>query len=158
MKRLEEKGYLKRAGRRNKQGVLLRERPASVQIPLLGAVAAGVPFEAVEQSDETVTVPEHLVTAGDHFALRVKGNSMVEDGMLDGDTIVIHRQNRADDGQTVVALLDSEATVKRFYRHDQQKIELRPANAAMKSIWVSGPQLKKFQVQGVVVGLFRQYA
>lgn len=163
MKRLEEKGYLRRAGRRNKQGVMLTAKPKAISVPLVGSVAAGLPIEAIAAPDgqaESVAVPESLVGNGDHYALRVKGESMVEDGIHDGDLIIVRRQSRAHDGETVVALIDNEATVKRFYRHDAKsdpRVELRPANAQMTSIWVQGQALKNFQIQGVVVGLYRQF-
>lgn len=157
MKRLEEKGYLKRAGRRNKQGIVLKEQVQSVAVPLFGSVAAGVPIEAIEGQGEFLQVPPTMLRGGEHFALRVRGSSMIEDGMFDGDYIVVKKQNHANEGETVVALLGNEATVKRFYRKSG-RIELRPANAAMESIWVSPEARDPFQIQGVVVGLFRQYS
>jgi len=160
MKRLEEKGYIRRAGRRNKQGIVLLDRPQAVNVPLVGTVAAGLPIEAIEGNEGNeacFAVPEYLIGSGDNFALRVKGNSMIEDGIQDGDVILVKKQASADNGQTVVALLENEATVKKYYRHDKEKIELRPANAEMQPIWIAGKTMKNFRIQGIVVGLFRQY-
>ena len=157
MKRLEEKGYIKRAGRRNKQGVLLADRPSAVNIPLVGTVSAGLPIEAIEGKGEKVAIPETLLSKGEHFALKVKGNSMVEDGIYNGDYIIVRKQERADDGQTIVALLDNEATVKNFYKY-RDKIELRPANISMDPLFISGSRLRDFQIQGIVVGLFRRFS
>jgi repressor LexA len=158
MKRLEEKGYLRRAGRRNKQGVTLLDQPRALNVSLVGTVAAGLPIEAVHGHEANFAVPEHLIGPGEHFALKVKGQSMVEDGICDGDVILVRRQSQANNGETVVALVDNEATVKRFYHDKSDKVELRPANSGMQSIWISGKNLKNLMIQGVVVGLFRQYA
>lgn len=157
MKRLEEKGYLKRAGRRNKQGVSLRDVPQAVNIPLAGQVAAGIPLEKSLPNGETISVPLTLVRDGEHFALRVKGNSMVEDGIMDGDLIVVRRQEEADNGQTVVAVVKNETTVKKLYRA-ADRVELRPANATMRPIMIAGQEMRDFRIQGIVVGLLRQFA
>jgi len=119
---------------------------------MAGLVAAGSPIEPVEQR-ETVDVPEEMLGSGEYFALKVTGNSMIEEGIFDGDTIVVRRQNTAENGQTVVALVNGEATVKKFYRRSGE-IELRPANAAMTSILVRDDA---FTIQGVVAGLMRKY-
>ena len=156
MKRLEEKGYLKRAGRRNKQGVSLLDRPQAVNIPMVGTVAAGLPIEAVEGHEGSFPCPENFIGKGEHYALRVKGDSMVEDGIHDGDTIIVRKQNRAHNGDTIIALLENEATVKKYFSHTD-KIELRPANHSMDSIWVR-PPTKDFRIQGIVVGLYREFS
>ena len=157
LKQLEARGYLL-AGRKNrKQAFRLQDplaaSPAAVVIPLLGRVAAGLPIEALEDRD-TVEVPESFLGTGEHFALRVRGESMVEDGIHDGDLIIVRQQDRAENGQTVVALVDGEATVKRFYLRGAT-VELHPANPQMKPLVVDA---RRVMIRGVVVGLIRKYA
>lgn len=154
LKALQNKGYLvkdaygRRALRLNEVGA------DSVRLPLLGTVAAGLPLEAVEVQ-ERVDVPKSLLGGGENFALRVRGDSMIEDGIHDGDLVIVRRQPTARRGQTVVAMIDGEATVKKFFTQGQ-KVELRPANQAMQSIWVEPGQA--FHILGVVVGLMRRYS
>ena len=153
LKQLERKGYLRSPWGSQKRALRLAEhgRP-SVTLPLLGTVAAGLPIEAVEVPDQ-VEVPESLLRGGECFALRVRGDSMIEDGIHDGDLILIKKQETAETGQTVVALVEGEATVKKFYRRGKQ-VELRPANPEMKPITVAADKVK---IQGVVIGLMRKY-
>ncbi len=120
------------------------------QLPLAGIVSAGHPIEAIETPD-TIAVPPSMAQE-ENFVLRVEGNSMVEDGILDGDYVVVRQQGYAERGQTVVALIDNEATVKRFHRK-ADRIELHPANAAMEPIVVGETQ--EFSILGVVVGVIR---
>jgi len=120
------------------------------QLPLAGIVSAGQPIEAIETSD-TIPVPPAMADEG-NFVLRVEGNSMVEDGILDGDYVVVRKQSYAERGQTVVALMGNEATVKRFYKKID-RIELHPANAAMEPIVVG--ESEEFSILGVVVGVIR---
>jgi repressor LexA len=120
------------------------------QLPLAGIVSAGKPIEAIETPD-TIAVPFSMADEG-NFVLRVEGDSMVEDGILNGDYVVVHRQPHAERGQTVVALMDNEATVKRFYRM-RDRIELRPANSAMEPIIVQDNET--FRIVGIVVGVIR---
>lgn len=123
-----------------------------IQIPLHGKVAAGNPIEAIE-GNELIDVPAHMVRKGTHYALTISGESMIEDGILDGDVIVVKEQRSANNGETVVALIDNEATVKRYYKKPKS-IELHPANSSMKPIIVKGGH---FQIKGVLVGLIRAY-
>jgi repressor LexA len=131
----------------------------SLSLPLLGRVAAGLPIEALDH-DETVDVPPSMVRQPQKsFALKVEGQSMIDDGILDGDVILIQRQSYANNGDIVVATVDNEATVKRFYFHTDKKtstsqIELRPANSDMQPMWFSPDEV---DVRGVVVGLLRQF-
>ncbi len=117
--------------------------------PLLGRVAAGEPIFAAENIDDTLTLPAELFPDGDLFMLQVKGESMIEAGILDGDLLVVQRQATARDGEIVVALLEDEATVKRFYRR-QGEIELRPENSTMKPIVA-----RDVQILGLVRGVIR---
>ena len=150
---LERKGYIRIPERnRSRMITLIEHGSRSMVIPMAGLVAAGSPIEAIEQQ-ETVDVPEELLGSGEYFALKVRGNSMVEEGIMSGDTIVVQKQATAENGQTVVALVDGNATVKKFFRRKGQ-VELRPANAAMKSLFVGEGE---FAIQGVVVGLLRRY-
>lgn len=124
----------------------------SVDIPMLGNVAAGIPIEVIERT-ETIAVPKSMIRAGTHFALTVKGQSMIEDGILEGDVIIVKKQATANNGDTVVATVDHEATVKRFQKKAKH-IELIPANSSMKPIIVKD---EDFQIKGILVGLIRQY-
>lgn len=122
------------------------------QIPLHGKVAAGNPIEAMEGT-EFIDVPAHMIRKGSHYALTVSGESMIEDGILDGDLIIVKEQHSANNGDTVVAVMDNEATVKRYYKKSNS-IELHPANSSMKPIIVKGGN---FQIKGILVGLIRAY-
>ncbi len=126
----------------------------SVLLPLLGRVAAGRPIEALI-SQEFVEVPRSLLRkSGEHFVLEVRGDSMIGDGILEGDQVIIRKQTRAENGETVVALLGgSEATIKRYYqRHGQ--VELHSANPAYVPIQVDGS--REFRIEGVLSGLIRR--
>ena len=123
-----------------------------MQIPLHGKVAAGNPIEAVE-GNEFIDVPSYMIRKGTHYALTISGESMIEDGILDGDVIVVKEQSTANNGDTVVAVMDNEATVKRYYK-TKSSIELHPANSSMKPIIVKGGD---FNIKGVLVGLIRAY-
>jgi len=151
--RLERHGLLRRSWNAKRALEVVPSSPggAVMELPLLGYVAAGRPIEAVV-TDEVLEVPPSMVGRGEHYVLRVKGNSMVEDGILDGDYVVVRRQQTADNGQTVVALVEGEATVKRFQR-GREGITLYPANAAMQPIHVAPEQA--FGVEGIVVGVVR---
>lgn len=120
-------------------------------LPMLGFVAGGKPIEAVSGND-TIEVPPAMLGKGDNFALRVKGDSMVGDGIMDGDYVVVARRSTAENGATVVALVDGEATVKRYYRR-ADSVELRSANPLVPDILV-GPE-RELRIEGVVVGVIR---
>lgn len=125
------------------------------EIPLLGTVAAGQPIEAI-LSHDTISVPKDLQGHGRTFALRVRGESMIDENIQDGDIIIVQSQKTAENGQMVVALIDgSYATVKKFYR-EPDFIRLEPANPQFKPIFIKTPE--RIQVQGVVRGLIRKYA
>jgi repressor LexA len=153
LKRLEEKGALSREWNRSR-GISPKEEHGGARgVPLLGLVAAGRPIEPFPQ-EESIEVPASLLGKGDHFVLRVRGESMVEDGILDGDYVVVARRVNAESGQTVVALVRGEATLKRYYS-EGARIRLQPANAAMKPMTVDA---RDVAIQGVVTGLIRDYA
>ena len=155
IKLLLEKGVLVRDWNKRRSLVLAEEDKAAgaVELPLAGRIAAGQPIEA-EPEGETVAVPEVLTRRGQNYVLRVNGSSMIDDGIHDGDFVVVNRREKAANGEMVAALLNGEATLKRFYREADGRIRLQPANERMKPIWVHEGDLK---VQGVVVGLMRKY-
>lgn len=126
---------------------------ASLILPLAGLIAAGEPIEAVEER-ETIAVPSDFVSdSANSYVLRVKGESMIEDGILDGDYVIVERNPSPQNGDIVVALLNNAyATLKRFYR-EQKRIRLQPANSKMKPIYSADPL-----IQGVVRGVIRKFA
>jgi repressor LexA len=153
---LVEKGLVRKVWNRSRS-VEPVEAPAAadiVALPLLGRVAAGAPIEAIEVPD-TIDVPRQLVPRrGDCFVLQVRGDSMIEDQICDGDFVVVESRPEARDGETVVALVGGEeATLKRFYRRGR-RVRLQPANSTMKPIEVPASEV---EVRGVVRGLLRQY-
>lgn len=153
---LERKSYIKRRYNESRGiEILPSERyPRSVQVPLMGTVAAGMPIEAVQQQ-ETIAVPEDFVRhAGNHYVLRVRGNSMIDDHICDGDFVVVNDRPGCDNGETVIALIDgTSATVKRFYRERDGRIRLQPRNESMEAIYVHENDVA---IQGVVVGVMRR--
>jgi repressor LexA len=153
LKRLEEKGALSRQWNRSRGISPADEPPASREVLLLGAVAAGHPIEPFPE-EETIEVPSSLLGKGEHFVLRVRGDSMIEDGIRDGDYVVVARRASAQNGQTVVALIRGEATLKRYYA-EGSRVRLQPANAAMKPLTV---EARDVVLQGVVTGLIRDYS
>jgi repressor LexA len=155
IKLLLEKGVLVRDWNKRRSLVLAEEnKPAgAVELPLAGRIAAGQPIEP-EPEGETVAVPDVLTRKGQNSVVRVNGSSMIDDGIHDGDFVVVNRREKASNGEMVAALLNGEATLKRFYREADGRIRLQPANERMSPIWVAEGDLK---VQGVVVGLMRKY-
>lgn len=119
-------------------------------LPVVGRVAAGRPLLAVEDIEDTYPVPAEFLSGNDGFMLKVRGESMIEDGIMDGDFVIVRRQNVAENGDTVVAMVDDEATVKRFFR-ENGKIRLQPANSTMPPMYY--PQV---EIVGKVVGLVRR--
>ena len=152
LKRLEEKGALKRDWNRSR-GISPVAEATGARVALLGLVAAGRPIEPFPV-EETIEVPASLLGKGEHFVLRVRGDSMIEDGIRDGDFVIVSRRSNAQNGQTVVALVRGEATLKRYYS-EGARVRLQPANASMKPLTVDA---REIVVQGVVTGLIRDYA
>ena len=154
---IERKGYIKRTYNESRAIEILPSDVISraVELPLMGAVAAGAPLEAMT-TDETVSVPEDFVRrSGNHYALRVHGQSMIEDQIRDGDFVVVHDRQSADNGDMVIAMLDGGgATVKRYYRERDGRIRLQPSNEQMAPIYVREDEM---QVRGIVVGVLRRY-
>lgn len=154
LKKLEDKGCLRRDAAKPRAMEVLDDfwgsRVDCVNVPLLGLVAAGVPLLAVENREEIFPLPTHFTGAGEFFMLAVRGNSMVEAGILEGDLVVVRRQHDANNGDIVVALLEEEATVKKFYR-ETDRIRLQPENRLMEPIYTTD-----LQVLGKVIGLVRK--
>lgn len=126
----------------------------NLELPLLGRVAAGQPIEAIT-SGETLEVPRSMAKQkGNLFALRVQGSSMIEDGIMDGDYVIIRKQATVVNGQTVVAMINNEATIKRYFQRSAH-IELHPANSQMKPILVTPDD--PFRIEGVLVGVIRHF-
>jgi repressor LexA len=158
---LQEKGYLKRDWNQKRGIELLRAIPgggdfetSAVDLPFYGRIAAGRPIEAVV-GDEKVNVPAHLLSTrgGEHYVLRVVGESMIEEGIHDGDFVVVLKRDTAEPGEMVVALIGDEATLKRFYP-EGDTVRLQPANPTMQPIRVPARDVR---VQGMVVGLMRKF-
>jgi repressor LexA len=153
---LEKKGLLRRDWNQ-KRGVELideepKEEPAARSLPLLGTIAAGLPIEAL-QEEETIVVPESLTSRGENYVLKVRGDSMIDDGIFEGDFVIVSRRDRAENGEMVVAMVAGEVTLKRFYR-DGARVRLQPANERMAPIYARAEDVV---VQGIVVGLMRRF-
>ena len=153
---LEKKGLIRRDWNQ-KRGVELVEKQESRdsgvrELPLFGYIAAGRPLD-VDVQDEIIAVPEHLTSRGENYVLKVRGDSMIDDGILDGDLVIIARRERADNGEMVVANVNGEVTLKRIYR-EGERVRLQPANSMMSPIFASA---RDVAVQGVVVGLMRRF-
>ena len=173
---LEERGYIRKLPHRARAIEILRHpgsglethkantnvitadltpaNSAIVQLPLLGRIAAGTPIEALSDPSSYMDVPAGLVSGGEHFALEIVGDSMVEAGIHDGDTVIIRRSDTATSGEIVVALIEeSEATLKTF-RREAGRVALEPANSAYETRYFS---TDKVRIQGRLTGLIRQY-
>ena len=158
LKKLEEKGYIKKGGNKNRTLEILvpneyiQEKENVVDVPLLGKVTAGTPIEAIETPDEYFSLPANLITTkSDVFTLRVSGESMINVGIYDGDILIVEKRNTARNGETVVAMNENnEATVKTFYKEDGY-FRLQPENDTMEPII-----LKECTILGKVIGLYRK--
>jgi repressor LexA len=153
---LQDKGFIRRSWNRSRSVELLPSRAGgrALELPMLGYVAAGMPIEAVA-SAESIAVPESLVAGRrDTYVLRVRGESMIDEQIRDGDYVIVEDRKTAENGEMVIALLgSSDVTLKKFYRENGH-VRLQPANPAMQPIVVAAEQV---QVQGVVVGVMRKY-
>lgn len=171
LKALEKKGFLKRDGQKSRALVPVSDDSADsgsnvidfsasndvVTIPLIGRVAAGTPILAQENRTGSVKVDSFFIggTTKQVFALRVSGDSMIEDGIFDGDYIFVKKQLHAETGDIVVALIEEEATVKRFYP-EGDRIRFQPANARLRPIYVRRDEFRETSILGVVVGVYRK--
>jgi len=154
---LERKGYIRRQYNESRSIEVLPPRGTAkaTEIPLLGKVAAGLPIESL-MHDETIAVPDEILPRrGPNYALKVAGNSMIDEHIVDGDYVVVHGRDAAENGEMVIALVNgSEATVKKFYRETGGWIRLHPANSTMTPMRY---QERDVLIQGVVVGIIRKY-
>jgi repressor LexA len=155
---LERKGYIRRAYNESRAIEVLPPKgtAGATEIPLLGLVAAGAPIEAVVHG-EAIAVPDQMLPRrGPNYALRVRGDSMIDDHIVDGDFVVVHGRQSADNGEMVIALLNgSEATVKRYYKEPGGWVRLQPSNTSMQPLRIHEGDL---MIQGVVVGVIRRFA
>jgi len=157
LKTLERKSYLRRGDRGARSLIVegMRKRRGLgydiVEVAIVGRIPAGQPIEAIEYDCGTVAVKRELLRGREAYALKVEGQSMVDAGILDGDYVIVRKQDTADEGDIIVALIDSEATLKRFYR-EANGVRLEPANSRMRPIHV---QSGEFKIQGKVVGVQR---
>src|SRR3989344_7671504 len=151
IKNLKEKGYLSKSDSRQRT-IEISRKENLVRIPLLGTIAAGFPIEVIGEY-ETITIPKSLLAkSGEHFALRVQGNSMVQDGIFDGDNVIIRKQSTAENGETIVAIINgNEATLKKIYKIPGG-FKLQPANPTIPPLLV-----KELIVQGKVISVIRSY-
>ena len=127
---------------------------SSVTIPLYGKIAAGTPIEAIANETETVAVPFEMVAYGQFYALKIEGDSMIEAGIMDGDTAIIRRQNQADNGKIVVALVDNQEATLKSLKRDNEFVHLIPCNKDYETRTLSADRVK---VQGVLSGIIRNY-
>ena len=153
---LERKGYIRRSPTKNRSTRILEDdfytnTRELVNVPIVGRVAAGVPILAAENIEDTFPIPVDYVKNDTCFMLNVKGDSMIDDGIFDGDLVLVRQQQTANDGDIVIALLDDSATVKKFYR-EGKNIKLAPANSYFEPIIVPD-----CDVLGKVIGLYRRY-
>jgi repressor LexA len=153
---LQDKGLIRRAWNRSRALELVPTdmKVHAVELPLLGRVAAGSPIEAIEAS-ETIFVPENMVGRRETYVLQVKGDSMIDEQIRDGDYVIVENRKTANDGEMVIALLDGEnVTLKKLYREGGGRVRLQPANARLEPLFVDQDRLR---IQGVVSGVLRRY-
>jgi repressor LexA len=153
---LQDKGLIRRAWNRSRALELVPTdmKVHAVELPLLGRVAAGSPIEAIEAS-ETIFVPENMVGRRETYVLQVKGDSMIDEQIRDGDYVIVENRKTANDGEMVIALLDGEnVTLKKLYREGRGRVRLQPANARLEPLLVDQDRLR---IQGVVIGVLRKY-
>ena len=158
---LEQKGFLRKNYNKSRSLEVVRAdlHAPALELPLMGAVAAGLPIEAIAEQ-ETITVPHDMVRRGNNYVLRVRGDSMIDEQIRDGDFIIVNSRNTADNGEMVVALVTDgitvggSATVKKFFRESGGRIRLQPANEMMQPMYFPADAV---QIQGIVVGVIRKY-
>jgi repressor LexA len=157
LENLKQKGYIRKSynASRSLELVPAGLTAAAVELPLLGTVAAGYPIEAVQET-ETIAVPEDFLSrGGEHYVLRVRGDSMIDEQIRDGDYVIVNARKTASNGEMVVALVGGDsATVKKFYRETGGKIRLQPANVTMPPMFYREHEV---MVQGIVIGVIRRY-
>ena len=154
---LQDKGLIKRAWNRSRALELTptQVKVQAVELPLFGRVAAGTPIEALSGGTETIFVPEDMVGRKETYVLQVKGDSMIEEQIREGDYVIVENRQTARDGEMVIALLQGEnVTLKKLFREAGGRVRLQPANARMDPLYVHEDDLR---IQGVVIGVLRRY-
>ncbi len=156
LKYLKEGGYLESDWNQRRGIKPVTQESMNVEIPLVGEIAAGDPLMAIENTQDKIEVPISMVP-GNHpyFALKIKGESMIEEGIFEDDIVIIKKQNQARNGQIIAAIIDGEATLKKYYPKNGM-VELEPANKDFETIKVN-PMEQNFGLAGVLVGLLRSY-
>jgi repressor LexA len=152
---LQEKGFIRRSWNRSRSVEMVPTRTGgrALELPLLGFVAAGAPIEAIA-TNEAIAVPEDLVGKRDTYVLKVRGDSMIDEQIKDGDYVIVEDRKTAENGEMVIALVGgADVTLKKLYR-ENGRVRLQPANPTMQPLFVPAEQL---QIQGVVVGVMRKY-
>lgn len=156
LEKLESKGYIRKDPTKpraieilDKEDDFLLVRKKTVDVPILGKVTAGAPILAVENIEDTFPIPIEVVAGHDVFMLKIQGESMIDAGILDGDLVLVQEQKLANNGEIVVAMIDDEATVKRFFK-ENNRIRLQPENQFMDPIYSTD-----VQILGKVIGLYR---
>lgn len=152
---LLEKGLLRRGWNQNRslEPVRFERRPRAAVIPLVGIVAAGRPIEAIEDV-ETLEIPESFLGRGETYALRVAGESMIDEGIRDGDFVIVERRRKARNGEVVVALIDGEEATLKTFRQEGARVRLIPANKSMKPMVFAA---RRVEITGVVTGVLRHF-
>ena len=156
LKHLVEKGMITKQWNRSRSIEIVSEPSdvRAVNLPLLGLVAAGEPIVAIEDPTEEISVPGDMIGFGSHYVLKVRGNSMIDEQIRDGDYVIVEERSNAESGETVVALVGGEeATIKKFYP-ENGKIRLQPANEKMLPLILPADSV---QIRGVVIGILRKY-
>ena len=152
LEKLKEQGYLKKTKSKNRAIEVINKNKISYKsVPLIGKVTAGIPITAVENIEEFIPLPSSMFKSNDLFMLSVCGESMIDAGIMDGDLVLVKEQSHARDGDIVVALLEDEATVKRFYK-EKDRIRLQPENQLMEPIYA-----RDVRILGKIKGLYRKY-
>jgi repressor LexA len=158
---LEQKGFLRKNYNKSRSLEVVRAdlHAPALELPLLGTVAAGLPLEVTDQPEETLTVPHDMVRRGNNYVLRVRGDSMIDEQIRDGDYIIVNSRQTAENGEMVVALVadgspGGSATVKKFYREAGGRVRLQPANPTMQPMFFPAADVL---IQGIVVGVIRKY-
>jgi repressor LexA len=155
LEHLQDKGVLRRDPNRSRAVEIIRPGlRTAVELPLLGRVAAGQPLEAIPE-EETIAVPEDMLGRGETFALRVRGDSMIDEHIAEGDYVIVEKRQTARDGERVIALIDGDsATLKAFHRESDGTIRLEPANERLQPMRYAP---ERVAIQGVVIGVLRKY-
>jgi repressor LexA len=151
LNRLEKNGLLHRAAMKPRTIGKKEEKPAMVKLPLLGKVAAGTPILAEENAEGFMTLPEEMAGSGDHFILEIRGESMIMAGIMNGDYVVVKRQQTAQNGEIIIAMIDDEATCKRYFK-EPDRIRLQPENPRMRPFYA-----RSVTIVGKVVAVYRIY-